>query len=391
MKRILFINPAGYIGGAEKSLIDLVTGLPRDQFECLVVILGSGPLAGELNRRGIETREILLPAAILNLSRSRGRNRWLTLTGLPFLISPALNRLLRLIREESVDLIHTNGLKAHLLGCLLTILSRRPLIWHFRDYPAPGGYSLLFRYLARVFPTGIIANSRAVKERLGNLDKIKVVYNGIDLNYFQPGGDSQRCRKELGVTRHNLVIGTIGHFAPLKGYDDLIRAMPPVLETIARARLILVGKAVYPAYRNYRKKIQLLVEQLGITDRVIFVEMREDLPAILNALDIFILPSWSEGFGRANLEAMAVGKPVISTRVGGVPEVVLDGETGLLVPPHNPNVIARAIIKLALDKDLRTRMGQAGIEQARHFSLEKMIRRMVEFYDNLIFSKASVR
>lgn len=86
-----------------------------------------------------------------------------------------------------------------------------------------------------------------------------------------------------------------------------------------------------------------------------------------------------------------MGKPVISTRVGGVPEVVLDGETGLLVPPHNPDVIARAIIKLALDKDLRTRMGQAGIEQARLFSLEKMVRRMVEFYDNLIFSKASVR
>jgi len=138
MKRVLFINPAGYIGGAEKSLIDLVTGLPRERFQTLVVTLGPGPLSGALNRQGIDTREILLPPALLNLSR--GKNNWLRMPVLPLLILPTLNRLLHLIRCKSIDIIHTNGLKAHILGCLLSPLSRRPLIWHFRDYPTGKRY-----------------------------------------------------------------------------------------------------------------------------------------------------------------------------------------------------------------------------------------------------------
>lgn len=381
MKNILFLNPAGYIGGAEKSLIDLVTGLPRERFRALVVVLGPGPLAGELNRRGIETREILLPSTLLDLSRGTGKNRLMTVAGLPFLIWPVMIRLLRLIRRESVDVIHTNGLKAHLLGCTITLLTGRKLVWHFRNYPTSNNYSRLFRYLAKIFPAGIIANSRAVKERLGNLDKTRVVYNGIDLNFFHPDGNTHGSREELGVTDRNLVIGAIGHFAPLKGYGDLIRAMPKVLEEIGRAKLIIVGEAVYPAYRNYKEEIKQLAEQLGLTNRVIFVKTRESLPSILNTLDIFILPSWSEGFGRANLEAMAVGKPVISTRVGGIPEVVLDGETGLLVPPHDSDAIARAIIKLAKDRKLREEMGNAGRRRAEYFSLKRMVEGVEDCYD----------
>ncbi|MEA1926999.1 MAG: glycosyltransferase [Candidatus Auribacterota bacterium] len=385
VKRILFLNPAGYIGGAEKSLIDLVTGLPRDRFRPLVVPLGPGPLAWELNRRGIKTREILLPPPLLRLSRGTGKNCLTTIAGLPFRIFPVLIHLLRLIRRESVDLIQTNGLKAHLLGCLLTILSRRPLVWHFRDYPAANGYSRLFRGLGRVFPAGIIANSRAVKERLGNLDKIKVIYNGIDTTLFQPAEKINSLREELGLNQNDMVIGTIGHFAPLKGYDDLIIAMPLILESVPETRLLIVGEAIYPAYRDYQEKLRELIVRLDLFDKVIFAGQRDDLPAVLNTLDIFVLPSWSEGFGRANLEAMAAGKPVISTRVGGIPEVVLDGETGILVEPYDPDAIARAIIKLALDKDLKTRMGREGIERAQLFSLDKMVNRVVDFYDTLIF------
>ncbi len=384
MRKILFLNPVGYIGGAEKSLIDLVAGLDRDQFQTLVVTLGPGPLAEELNQRGIETREILLPPTLLNLSRGAGKNRLMTIAGLPFLIWPVLIRLIRLIRTESVDLIHTNGLKAHLLGCILAPLTGRKLIWHFRNYPAAGGYLRVFRYLAKIFPTGIIANSRAVKERLGNLDKTRVVYNGIDAYLFKPDNNAQTYRKELGVADRSLVIGTIGHFAPLKGYDDLIRAMAKVCKEFERTTLIIMGEAVYPAYRNYKDEIKQLVEKLGITDSVVFVKPHPALPKILSALDIFILSSWSEGFGRANLEAMAMGKPVISTRVGGIPEVVLDGETGLLVPPHDPGAIAGAIIKLAQDRKLRKEMGTAGRKRSEYFSVKRMVEGVEDCYDVML-------
>ena len=384
MKQILFINPAGYVGGAEKSLTDLVTGLPHERFQPLVVTLGPGPLAGELNQLGIESREILLHPAILNLSRGRGKNRWLTLPGLPFLVIPTLNRLLRLIREESIDLIHTNGLKAHLLACLLTILSRRPLIWHYRDLPAPTGYYRFFRSLARVFPIKIIANSMAVKERLGNPVKTKVIYNGIDTTQFQPGKKISNLRKEFGFSHNDLVIGTIGHFAPLKGYNDLILAMSMILESVPRARLLIVGGSIYPAYQDYKKKLQSLIDRLDLTDKVIFAGERDDLPAVLKTIDIFVLPSWSEGFGRANLEAMAAGRPVVSTDVGGIPEVVIDGETGILVPPHDPGALAEAIIRLAEDENLRKQMGAAGRRRAERFTIEQMVNGVVRVYDEIL-------
>jgi len=381
MKRILFINPAGYIGGAEKSLIDLVTGLPRERFHNLVVILGPGPLAGELNRQGIDAREILLPPTLLNLSRRK--NNWLKIPGLPFQIMPTLNRLLRLIREESIDIIHTNGLKAHLLGCLLSAISRRPLIWHFRDYPTGKIYIQLFRVFARVFPTIIIANSRAVKERLGSLAKIKVIYNGIDTECFKECGEIPSPREEFGLRRDDLVIGAIGYFAPLKGYDDLINAMPLISESIPRARLLITGEALYPAYRDYLKQLRGLIAKLDIEDKVIFAGQRDDLSAVLHTLDIFVLPSWSEGFGRANLEAMAAGKPVVSTNVGGIPEVVIDGETGILVPPHDPDALAQAVIQLAEEETLRDKMGKAGRERAENFSIEKMTDGVVVVYDRI--------
>lgn len=384
MKNILFINPAGCIGGAEKSLIDLVTGLPRERFQPLVVTLGPGPLAGELNQLGIESREILLHSAILNLSRGRGKNRWLTLPGIPFLVLPTLNRLFRLIREESIDLIHTNGLKAHLLGCLLTGLSRRPLIWHYRDLPAATGCYRFFRSLARVFPTKIIANSRAVKERLGNLNKTKVIYNGVDITQFQEGKKTSNLREEFRFSHNDLIIGTIGHFAPLKGYNDLILALPLILKNDPRVRLLIVGGSIYPAYQDYKKELQGLIDRLDLTDKVIFTGERDDLPALLNTLDIFVLPSWSEGFGRANLEAMAAGRPVVSTNVGGIPEVVADGETGILVPPRDPGDLAEAIIRLAKDENLRKKMGAAGRIRAENFSIQKMVGGVVELYKEII-------
>jgi glycosyltransferase involved in cell wall biosynthesis len=386
MKRILFLNSVGYIGGAEKSLIELVSGMPTDRFRSLVVTLGTGPLVEEFKQRGIEALEMPLPPAVLKLSRRQGIKLCWILPVVPLRILPLLNRLLRLIRNRSIDAIHTNGLKAHLLGCLITILSPRPLIWHFRDYPKSGGYSLIFRSLARIFPSGIIANSRAVKERLGNLTKIKVVYNGIDTSLFQPGERIDRRPGEFGIKQNDLLIGTIGHFAPLKGYDDLIRALPLILEKVPQARLLIAGEAIYPAYLDYKKKLHDLIDRLGIADKIIFTGQRDDLPALLNIFDIFVLPSWSEGFGRVNLEAMAAGKPVVSTNVGGIPEVIIDGKTGILVPPHDPDGLAEALIRLARDKDLRVRMGIAGIQQARVFSLEKMVSGVVDFYDTLIFS-----
>ena len=386
MVNILFLNPAACVGGAEKSLMDLAERLPREKFQPVVAVLGSGPLIGELEKRGVECAQVPLPSALARLSRGKSKNRFLNLLAAPLLVIPLLVRLGRMIRSHKVDIIHSNGIKAHLIGCLLAAATGRTLIWHFRDVLEGGRYRRLFRLLGRLFPKRIIANSRHVKECLGELEKIKVVYNGIDLEIFaEREGDSSR-RKEFGISPSALVVGTVGHFAPLKGYDDFVRSVPLVLKEVPGAVFLIVGEAVYQAYLSYKEDILRMVERLGLSDKVICPGYREDLSEILSEIDIFALPSRSEGFGRGNLEAMAVGKPVVSTRVGGVPEVVVDGETGYLVPPRDPEALARAVVKLARNEKLRDEMGRAGRRRAQLFSVQEMVKGVLEVYNEVLQS-----
>ncbi len=384
MHNILFINPAGGIGGAEKSLIDLVTRLPRERFHPLVVILGPGPLARELFDRGVEIREVHLPSALLGLSRKDRFNLILLLLSGPFHLPSVIGHLIKLIREERIALVHTNGIKAHLIALLPALLSRRPLVWHFRDLPGRGGYGILFRSLARILPTRIIANSQAVKRALKSPLRTRVVYNGVDPFPVGAGYSRSSARRMLGLEEDEIAIGTIGHLAPLKGYEDFLAAMPSVLKQVPSARFVITGEALYPAWRDYHRKLETEAVRLGLSEKVNFTGGRKDPGEILPALDIFVLPSRSEGFGRANLEAMAAGLPVVSTDVGGIPEVVADGVTGILVSPQRPAALARAIITLARDSGLRTEMGKAGRQRAADFSIKKMVNGVISCYGEIL-------
>lgn len=382
MTAILFLNPAGYIGGAEKSLLDLAERLPEAGYRPLIVPLGPGPLAAAAGRRGIETAAVHLPRFLLSATR---KSLFPTLAALliaPFYLPRALLRLRSILRARRARIVHTNGLKAHLIGCALKVLSGCSLVWHFRDLPE-GGARRLFRFLAGIFPDRIIANSRAVKRALGDVDHISVVYNGIAAGAPSSAAGRESYRREFGVEGGEILVGTVGHFAPLKGQEDLVRAAARVLAAAPSARFLLVGGAIYPAWRDYRDRILSLISELGLSGRVACPGPKDDLQDLLAALDIFVLPSRSEGFGRGNLEAMAAGLPVVSTAVGGVPEVVADGETGFLVPPRDPDALASAILQLVRDDGLRKRMGAAGRARAALFSVEKMVEGVVGVYRSL--------
>ncbi len=375
---VIYLSPAGYIGGAERSLIDLVANLPAEKFRSLVVSLSPGRLAGKLEERGVETEEIFLHPLILSLSRLKGKNSFLASIAAPFLSLPAIFKLRGLVRARRIDIIHTNGIRAHLLGIALSLLSGKTLIWHFHDQK--GASLRLFRAAARFFPKRIIANSNKVKEELGGLEKIEVVYNGVDDRIFTDRAGEGSTLEELGLDRETLLIGTVGHFYPRKGYEDLVKAMPLILDKVPRARFLIVGEATGPNYEEYKRRVEELVRAENLSDKACFLGYREDVPRILSAIDIFVLPSRSEGFGLTNLEAMAAGKPVVSTGVGGIPEVVKDGETGYLVFPHQPEKLAEAVIKLALDPGLRGEMGRAGRKRAELFTVRKMVEGVTAVY-----------
>jgi glycosyltransferase involved in cell wall biosynthesis len=218
-----------------------------------------------------------------------------------------------------------------------------------------------------------------------NNERSETVYNGIDLTRFDLMQAGEGIRSEFGRGEETRLLGTIGHFASLKGYEELMAAAKGLVGRGYDIKVVLVGDDIYRHSRSYKEKLLSLVGSAGLRDRVIFTGFREDIPELLASFDIFVLPSRSEGFGRVNLEAMAMARPVISTNIGGIPEVVLDGITGILVPPGDSEALSRAITVLLDDPHLRDCMGRAGRRRVeKHFSLQTHVRRIQEIYDRIL-------
>ena len=215
--------------------------------------------------------------------------------------------------------------------------------------------------------------------------KVVQIYNGVDQERFTPHGDDARGELPAGFLPPDaLVIGTVGRLAAVKDQATLIRAFARLgdqvpEQTAGRLRLVLVGDG------PERANLETLVGELGLNDRVWLAGDQQAVPAWLRTLDIFVLPSLGEGISNTILEAMATGLPVVATRVGGNPELVTPGESGLLVPPGDSESLAGALAQLVADPDLRQSMGEAGLARVRRdFHWENTVARYLEVYDGLL-------
>jgi glycosyltransferase involved in cell wall biosynthesis len=383
--KILYLNPTSEVGGAERSLLDLLRRLDRKAYDPIVCFPSKGKLAWELGRMGIETKMISYPAAISTLSREN-RNRCLQqLLLAPWYLLPTIVKMATFVRRKGIDLIVTNGIKCHIIGSMISSITRSKLIWHVRDLMETGWLRLILCSMGRFFPDRIITNSDAVGSFFVNGGRTETVYNGVDLAQFNSELDGKRVRSEFKVGKHTKLIGVIGHFAPLKGYEELLGAVREVVGAGFNVKLALVGECIYPHSKSYKEKLLSLANSPGLKERVIFAGYREDIPELLASFDLFVLPSRSEGFGRVNLEAMAMGIPVISTNVGGIPEVVEDGVTGILVPPGNSNALSHAIMRLLDDPHMRETMGREGRKRVEErFTLQGHVQRIQEIYRDVL-------
>jgi len=204
--------------------------------------------------------------------------------------------------------------------------------------------------------------------------RIRRIYYGIDPSPFESARSAARA--DLGFAPEDVVFACVARFAPQKAHDVLLRALAQVENK--RIRLLLVGD---DPFGDGRRRTEALARELGLGPRAVFTGVRRDVPALLAISDGFVLASLWEGLGLVFLEAMAAGLPVVATNVSAVPEVVVDGETGLLVPPGDPEALARALERLALDEELRVRLGRAGRERVRErFGLERMIEETLSVY-----------
>jgi glycosyltransferase involved in cell wall biosynthesis len=288
--------------------------------------------------------------------------------------------------------VHTHSSKAGILGRIAAKIVGVPHIIHTPHGHVFYGHfgflaSKIFLWVEKVFSKltdRIVALTDGEKNDYINLsvcspDKLLKIHSGVDLKQFmQPNGNLAEKRRSLGLEQKEAVIGFVGWLIPIKGPEYLLKAMDYIWPEHPETSLVMVGKGDLD--------VDLRAEALrkNVNGKVKFLGWREDINELMPVFDMLVLPSLNEGMGRVLVEAMAAGKPVVASRVGGIPDLVRHGETGYLVPPADEKALADGIKKLLDDPERAWEMGQQGKEYCQQFSLEAMIAKLDDLYSDLI-------
>lgn len=365
---VLILDNELDMGGVEKKLYEFLSRIDRSHYSVSVCCLKRGGfLKDSFVRMGFPFYEGILTHKYDAL---------------------AYPRFARILRNEGIDLIYTF---AHPNTMFFSWMAKRTgavKAWivsfhatgNVRGEPLLRGYQRAL--LSRVDAMIAVAHThkRHLIETEGlEEEKIRVIHNGVDTAKYHPGNVVSRIRNEFGIEHGETVVTTIASLKPVKGIDVLLAAAARVLQRAEGVRFLIVGEG------PDRDDLQSQARSLGIDRRVTFAGLREDVEAILRSSDLFVLPSRNEAFPNAVLEAMASGLAVVSTDVGSVREIIVDGENGLVVPPMDTEALASAAFELLDDRDKREAFGRKGRELVeRNFVLESMCRNREELFSELL-------
>lgn len=344
--RVMFVVPDLRHGGAERHVATLAPAMDRSRFAPSVVCVGEpGQLFGDVERAGV-------PAVALRRTKREFPRAVLELAG-----------HMRRIRP---DVVITRGYNAEALGRVAAVLTRvrRTAIWIHNCAPIQARSPIrnLFDRAMEPFTSAYLGVTHAqlpyLTSTLGYpVRKIRIVYNGVSPERFDCPAAAERGRAAavaLGIEPTDKVIGILAVLRPEKDHETLLRSTAVVCEEVPDAKLLVIGDG------PLRPDLERLAGQLGIADRVVFAGARDDVADLLSVLDVVALSSRTDCFPIALLEAMAAGRPVVGTAVGGVPEIVDDGVTGLLVPPADPAALGKALVTVIGDPARAREMGEAG-------------------------------
>ncbi len=354
---VVYVDHADALGGAEHSLLALLARLDRSRYRPLLATV-DGKLARAATELGVEVRIIAMP---------RLRNE----LAAPLRLARGTELLASTIREADARLVHCNTYRGAFYGLAASWVTGRPFVWHVRDIHHPGRTVSALCRRARA----VVAISHAVAKPLPCADKLQVVYNPV-----RPPPSTGRERGELGLPTSGPLVASIGRLRPWKGHDAFLRAAARVRSSEARF-LVIGGRIFDDSEPDVGPLLETAAQNLGIRDRTTFTGQRDDLASILAHLAVMVHAARAEPFGRVVAEAQCAGVPVVAFRDGGVPEIVADGETGLLVPPGDTEALAQAVDRLLSDANLRECMGQAARERAtRLFDPDEHARRVESVY-----------
>ena len=361
--RILFVNHSLGMGGIETMILDMVRLLPADQFSAEVAIFESGgSLENKLVSNGIPVH---------HLNKRAGVDSGLFL------------RFRKLLRERKIQVMHSHNFSAWLYSGVATRSLGNILHIH-TEHSGVGALRrrhVVERWLSRLTPH-VVAVSKHVHQVMINeigiaSRRVRLIQNGVNTSRFAPNSDSRSAmRQMLGLGHHDIAIGIIARLAPVKNHTHLLRAFARISDAgQTHAQLFVIGDG------SERQSLEILSAQLGIKSRTRFLGERSDTEALLNALDIYVLSSLSEGMNLTLLEAMSVGLPIVATAVGGNGEIIDDGKTGFLVPLSDELAMSARLDQLIFDPALRLQFGQAARATAKgKFDEQIMIEAYLSLY-----------
>ncbi len=375
-KTVLHLIETSDPDGAERMMVHLATRL-GPEYRSEAALIRNGWLGSALRSQGI-------PVTML---RYESRGSFANLYDLA-----TLRDLLTLIRERHVAILHTHEFFMNTLGLIASRLTGVPVVAtvHERNYyPDRLRRRVAYRLFGR-FAQQMVTVSEGLRdlltERIGiPPDRIRVVPNGVTIDEIPSQETVLGLRQSLGFNQQSLLVGTVGRLHPKKGHKYLIEGAVHVVRRFPGVVFLIVGGG------ELHDELEAQARALGVAPYFRFLGHREDVRDLLPLLDIFVLPSLSEGMPLALLEAMAAGIPPVATRIGGVNEVVEDGKTALIVPPKDTRALADSIITLLEDRPLAQEMGEAARQVAtRRFSVGRMVEDYKEIYTGLIGKSGAV-
>jgi len=391
-KRVLFVDHTAAISGGEIALANLVHHLDSRKVKGIVVLGADGPLVDRL-RPAAEVHILPLSSSIATQKKDLLGFRSLFRIKDAFVLVRYIWRLSRFIREHKIDVIHYNSLKADIIGGIAGRVTMRRVVWHVRDRIdddyLPRSVVRIFRFLSHVIPHYVIANSAATLRtlHLSSSALATSIPSGVEMSgNVAIVHDGTTAVETSSTPRNDSVfrIGLIGRISPWKGQHIFIQAAALVNKRFPKARFVIIGAALF-GEEQYDKEVRQLPQELGIEHIVEFAGFCKDINLALSNLDLVVHASTKgEPFGQVIIEGMAAGKPVVATNGGGVPEIVEDGKTGILVPMGDATAMAEAICQILESPGRAREMGRKGRDRvAAHFTMDQTARRVEAVYEEM--------
>lgn len=363
---IFIVESSTAVGGQELAVILHAEGLLKRGHDLRLVLEPESPIA----RMAAEKR---LPVTLMTMRKSH--------------YPQAITSLRSLMARHRPAIVQVNSSRDSWISAMAVRLVRpRPKLLRIRHISAPLNRNVMTRLLYRrlfdmVVVTGGDKTKRELVERDGmTADRVAAFPIGLDVDYFRPGAPDHDLRREFGVTKGHLLVGLISYLRSYKGHEYFIEAAGIIAAQRPDVTFVIVGEG--PDEASIRSRI----EQLGLSARIRMLGFRQDLLNVFRSFDVFAIPSVEgDTIPQVLMQALAIGLPVVSTTVGSIPDVVIEGDTGFVVPPRDGRALAERIARLLDDPALRTRMGAQGRSLVeRCYSLERMLDRMEGVYDRLI-------